>query len=875
MSESPGPEVGRAVAPEHDLRGVLRVPAFRKLWTALSLSSFGDWLGLLALTALAPRLAHGGYAAANLAIAGVFILRLAPAVVIGPIGGVIADRLDRRWTMVVCDVIRFALFLSIPIVATLWWLFVATFLIEAASLVWIPAKEATVPNIVPRERLETANQLSLFTTYGSAPVAAAVFAGLALVSGMLDNAVSSIDEVDLALFFNAATFLVSALTILGLKEIPSRERVAGAQPHAGVWRTLVEGWRFVGRSRLVRGLVAGMLGATAAGGAVVGLARTFVTDLGAGDPGYGLLFGTVFLGLAAGMFFGPRVVPDFSRRRLFGLAILSAGLALAVLALVPNMVIAVIVTLVIGLFAGVAWVTGYTLLGLEVADEVRGRTFAFVQTLVRVVLVLVLAVAPLLAAAFGQHHIEVTDAMTLTYNGAAITFLLASLLAVGLGFTSYRHMDDRRGVPLIADLAAAYHNEPVGLRTAGPRSGFFIALEGGEGAGKSTQAEHLASWLRAAGHEVVVTFEPGATEVGRRLRSVLLEHTDESGAAHPALAARTEALLFAADRAEHVATVILPALERGAVVVTDRYLDSSVAYQGAGRDLAAVDVARLSRWATDGLHPDLTVLLDLPAADGLGRVSEPDKLESEPEAFHERVRERFLEQARRGGARYLVVDATRPADELAREVQQRLEPLLPPTARELREAAARREAEAAARRLADEDRARHEELEARERASRAAAQAQAQAAAAAVRKAEDDARRAAEAVARQQARDEKEARRLAEHEERDRRKAVAEAERAAAAAERARRAMEEAEDRRRSAESRASGRHRSDEDPATMSLPSVPRSPTAADPPTKRVSLADELFGADSADGADGADGGGAADDTVHLPRVNETREDR
>ena len=154
------------VSPDHDLRGVLRIPAFRRLWTALSLSSLGDWLGLLALTALAPRLADDGYAAANVAIAGVFILRLAPAILIGPLGGVVADRLDRRWTMVVCDVARFALFLSIPLVGTLWWLFVATLLIEVASLVWIPAKEATVPNLVPRERLETANQLSLFTTYG-------------------------------------------------------------------------------------------------------------------------------------------------------------------------------------------------------------------------------------------------------------------------------------------------------------------------------------------------------------------------------------------------------------------------------------------------------------------------------------------------------------------------------------------------------------------------------------------------------------------------------------------------------------------------------------------------------------------------------------
>ena len=246
------------------------------------------------------------------------------------------------------------------------------------------------------------------------------------------------------------------------------------------------------------------------------------------------------------------------------------------LGLIPNLVLAVLVTLVIGAFAGVAWVTGYTLLGLEVADALRGRTFAFVQTMVRVVLVLVLAVAPLLAAAFGRHKIEVTEAMALTYNGAAFVFLAAGLLAAGLGVVSYRHMDDRRGVPLGADIAAAFRSPSRwGGAASGPREGFFIALEGGEGAGKSTQAHALRGWLESLGHDVVVTFEPGATEVGRRLRSVLLDHPEavEGGAGEtPAhLSPRAEALLFAADRAEHVATVVRPALELGHVVITDRY----------------------------------------------------------------------------------------------------------------------------------------------------------------------------------------------------------------------------------------------------------------------------------------------------------------
>jgi dTMP kinase len=849
------------VTAANDLRGVLRIPAFRKLWIALSLSSFGDWLGLLALTALASNLASNGYAAANLAIAGVFILRLAPAIFIGPFGGVIADRLDRRWTMVICDVTRFALFASIPIVGTLWWLLVATFLIEAASLVWIPAKEATVPNLVPRERLATANQLSLLTTYGSAPVAALVFSGLALFTGIIDNAAPGINEIDVALWVNAVTFLVSALTILQLKEIPPRVHEArGAGTAPSVWRTLVEGWSFVGRTPMVRGLVAGILGAFAAGGAVIGLARTFVGDLGAGEPGYGLLFGTVFCGLALGMFLGPRILPQFSRRRLLGLAITAAGLCLALLALIPNMVIAVLLTLVLGAWAGTAWVTGYTLLGLEVADELRGRTFAFVQTMVRVTLVLVLVVAPLLAAAFGRHHIRLTDTMTLTYNGAAITMLLAGLLAAALGLASFRQMDDRRGVSLVQDIVAAYRSEPIAFGHTEANAGFFIALEGGEGAGKTTQSRLLAEWLRDKDHEVVTTFEPGGTEVGERLRAVLLE----ASADHPALSPRAEALLFAADRAEHVATVINPALSRGAIVITDRYIDSSVAYQGAGRDLDAADIARLSRWATDGLRPDLTVLLDLPAADGLSRVETPDRLESEPLDFHERVRERYLDIARRGGSAYLVVDATQQPERVAAEVKARLESLLPLSPREREEREAARLAEEERLRVEAEERARREALEAEERARREALEAEERARREAERQAAEAARREAAEQQRREQEAERARQRAEAAEAKAREKAAAAEAKAAAAAEKARRDKLEADVRRaraerESAEGQTAVERRAAEE--TQRIPRVEDPPTGdGDPPTRRLSLSDELLG------------GPTEDETIQLPKIRDDR---
>jgi len=667
-------------APEHDVAAVLRITPFRRLWLALGGSSFGDWLGLLATAALAKNLAGGSYTAENFAIAGVFILRLAPAVLLGPFAGAVADRLDRRWTLVLGDVLRFALFATIPLVGTLGWLYVATVLIECVALFWMPAKDATIPNLVPPRRLETANQISLVATYGTAPLAAVVYAGLALLTGAVHDVAPwlHLDPIIAAIWVNALTFLVSGLVILRLDIPPTagRERTR----ESGVLRTILDGWRFVGSTPVVRGLVVGMLGAFGAAGFVVGLSQTFVQDLGAGQAAFGVLFGAVFVGLAGGMWLGPRLLEGFSRRRLFGLSIIWAGAFLVLLALVPSLVAAVLFTVVIGACGGVAWVTGYTLLGLEVDDEVRGRTFAFLQSAARVVLVLVLAAGPAIAAPIGTHTFELAGGFELTYNGAAWVFLLAGVLALGLGLTAYREMDDRKGVPLVTDLLSAWRGRAFVAAPTVPRrtlTGYLVAFEGGDGAGKSTQAALLAQWLQEdQGHEVVLTREPGATPLGVRLRELLLGRDEK-------LDPRTEALLFAADRADHVASMVRPAMERGAVVVTDRYVDSSIAYQGAGRELDDGDIAALSRFATDGLTPDLTVLLDIPSEFSRvrraydSRRAVDDRLEALPEDFHERVRARFLALARAEPQRYLVLDGTMPREEIQERIRARVRDVVP------------------------------------------------------------------------------------------------------------------------------------------------------------------------------------------------------
>jgi len=655
--------------PPPSVRSTLRIRPFRRLWSALGLASLGDWAGLLAITAYANALAGGGYAEKNFAIAGVLFVRVLPALVVGPFGGYVADRLDRRGTLVSGLLLRAALFASIPIVGTLTWLLIATVLVEAINLVWLPTKDALVPDLVPREHLENANRLNLATTYGAAVPAAAVFVAVTVLAEALHSTLGWFagGPVVPALYATALLFALAGLVCRGLRLPP---RGADTGPQLGVFGSIMEGWAYAGRTPLVRGLAIGIVGAFAAGGAVIGLGRVYVSSLGAGEPGYGVLFGAVFLGLGAGMWHGHRLLRPVSRRRLFGLSLVAAGVVLGSVALVPDMVLATVLVVALGYCGGVAWITGYTLIGLEVEAALRGRTFAFVQSLVRLTLALVLAVAPLVAGLIGVHRFRINADATLTYSGAQFTFLIAAVVVIALGIVAYRQMDDRPGESLREQLSRRGTATPVQVPPRYAPSGVFIAFEGGEGAGKSTQAQALAAHLRQCGLEVVLTHEPGDTTVGSTLRSLLLDPATGS------LSDRTEALLYAADKAEHVDTVIEPALARGAIVITDRYVDSTLAYQGAGRSLTAAEVELVARWATGGLRPHLTVLLDVDATTRLIRAGRPDRLEAEPTDFHERVRESFLAIAAADPDHYLVVDAGADRDDIAEQVRHRVEPLL-------------------------------------------------------------------------------------------------------------------------------------------------------------------------------------------------------
>jgi dTMP kinase len=410
---------------------------------------------------------------------------------------------------------------------------------------------------------------------------------------------------------------------------------------------------------------------------VIGTAQFYAQSIGGGNATFYLLFGLIFIGLGLGIGLGPWIVGALSRRRWFGMNIVLAGVGVIVLALALHLSVAVVGALLVGAGAGMAFLSGMTLLGGEVEDGMRSRVFAFVHTSVRVVLMMAIALTGLLAGAGGSRLVNLGLAeVTVSYT--RVLLFLAGVFGILAGRLAFRQMDDKRGVPVLADLWGSLRGRPLSAPEPVAWAGLFVAFEGGEGAGKSTQISRLAKLLREAGQQVVVTREPGATEFGARLRGMLL--ASANGPSAPS--ARAEALLYAADRAHHVATVVRPALTRGSVVLCDRYIDSSLAYQGAGRALPTDEIAWLSSWATGRLKPDLVVLLDIPPETGLARVAgrqtAPDRLEQESLTFHERVRYAYLDLAAADPKRYLVLDATRPPDEIAAAILHRVTPLLPP-----------------------------------------------------------------------------------------------------------------------------------------------------------------------------------------------------
>jgi dTMP kinase len=607
----------------------------------------------------------------------VMTARVLPGFLVGPLAGVLADRFDRKRLMVVADLARALVIFSLPFVPNIVFLLVASMILESLTLIWGPAKDASLPNFVPTAQLTQANSLNLIAVYAPFPVASIVYLALSTLGRFVGQNVPVLkgvtgDPEALALWLDSMTFAFSALMVSGLA-IVSSHRQGGRVELSDVRRDLMEGLRFVRDDKKVQPWLIGIGLTFMAAGGVFSLGPGFAEAvLGAGDRGFASVIG--FLG--TGMLIGLVTIGPLARRVqkdvIFSSSILLLGLGLIALASVSSLSLASAIASALGFFAGTGYSTGYTLMQENTVDDMRGRTFSAAYTVIRVGTLAGLGLFPFVArvasGVFGDHFVVGSYPIP----GSRITLWAAGVVVIGGGLLSMRAIAAREP-PSVPEAAPAA--EPV------LRSGFFVVFEGGDGAGKSTQMQALVGWLRARGEEVVTTREPGGTAMGERIRDVLLDPASDG------MDPRTEALLYAADRAQHVAEVIQPALEAGKIVVSDRFIDSSLAYQGIGRELGLEEVYRINEWGIGGLLPDVVFLLQLDPAAGLARSGqrETDRIEGAGAAFHQQVADAYAKLADSYPARFVTLDASLSAADLHKKViaefrekaRDRLQPGIP------------------------------------------------------------------------------------------------------------------------------------------------------------------------------------------------------
>jgi MFS family permease len=383
-------------APTASSWGVFHSAAFFRLWMAQVVSSLGGWIGLVAIIALAARVSGGSEAAVGLVMAA----RLVPGFFFAAVGGVLVDRWDRRRTMVACDFGRAVIISMLPVVDSLASLFFASFLLELLTLLWSPAKEASVPNLVPSDKLPAANSLSLAAAYGTFPIGSAMFASLSGIAAWLGgfDALSALDvnRESLALWFNGLAFVVSGLLIMTIKlPEPPKRASRGRIDWGQTWRELIEGLRFVSGNKLVRSVMLGMGVGLAGCGAVIPLGPIYAKEvLGAGTSGYGLCMTGLGLGAAVGVIALSTVGRKLPTEELFVGAVFATGVGLLLATSMATLAATVFLTGVFGMGAGAAYVSGFTLAQTHVTDELRGRTFAALYTIIRFCLLLALALAP-------------------------------------------------------------------------------------------------------------------------------------------------------------------------------------------------------------------------------------------------------------------------------------------------------------------------------------------------------------------------------------------------------------------------------------------------------------------------------------------------
>lgn len=661
-----------------------------RYWFASSfISALGDWIGFAALTALVPKLEGTSEGMGLFALGTLLLMRLLPNVIFGPLGGVIADRYDRKRLIVITDIARFGLFLAVAFTDDFVALFALTFVVEIFSVVFLSAKDASMPSVVENdEHLSEANQLNLLVSYGTLPLGAASTFIIAFLASTVDGLLpEGTDPLRVALVVDAISYLVSA-GLMARVHLPGEQqrRQEAAENDTSVFQELRDGLEFIRGFPLLRALISGMVGVFFGAGLVVSLGSPFVqSTLDRPESDWTLLFTLVGVGLVAGIVGLVPFMRRFDQEKSFTGFLASVGILSGVIALSPTFWVALPLGCLLGAAAGVAVVQGYTLLHEHTVDETRARTFALFYTLTRVALLLSFVMGPYVAGTI--------DTIS-PLPGIRVMLLLGSVVAAWFGLRARMAIGEMKR----NDTSRLMIAPPVRRRY----NGLFITFEGVEGAGKSTQIRLLAEQLEAEGHEVVVTREPGGAPLAERIRELVLDPGTE------AMGDRTEALLIAAARADHVQHLIRPSLDAGKVVLCDRFVDSSLAYQGHARGLPVADVREVNAWAIDGVQADAVVLLKLDPKEGLRRVEERaaetrarmqaeqaangkvfelpvkfteqvarDRMEAEGLDFHQKVARGFLDLARKDRRRYVVVDAGGDADAVHRQVRAGLNRWLP------------------------------------------------------------------------------------------------------------------------------------------------------------------------------------------------------
>jgi dTMP kinase len=656
----PGGSSGAEASTINRVRRVLAIKPFRRLWGVTYLCSVADWLNILALTGLATKLTDN-YFAQNFAFVGVVLTGLAPGLLFAPVGGLLADRFDRRKVMIVADLLRCGFLLSIAFVSAPWWLLVGNFLVGSAASMWIPSKEAAVPNLLRRpDQVETANQLGMVMTYGLAVVTAA--GANAIITGVNttfhlfgDNASLSIAKLVVVitglLYLSSAILIATRIPELSLRNVhalPEQKVKQADEEKLGIGTMIADGFRFIRSTPLVRGLLVGAFGAFAAGGAVIGSAKPYSSSLLAGDSAFSLLVLAVFVGLASGMAFAPKLARRLPHDRLFGVSIIAAGLSLALVALSPHLSISLITVVLVGFWAGTAFLTGVTIIGSRVEDAIRGRINAIYQLMMKLVLFGTTVTVPVLVGVVGTRTFNVWGGKV-SVDGTRPIMFAGAVIALVAGLFAYRQMDDKRTEPILSDLRNALRRSPRRV------NGFLIAIEGTTAINTAIQAVNLADWMRGGTRPVVVAADPALDD--KRLTALV------SGAS--LTGARAQALAAAAVRADIVERHVQPALDAGSVVVMERFVDSPLAHLSAVAGLDSDELEGLADWATGRLRPDLTVLLDA-APHGAPR----DKSAALNDQW--RVQHLLTEMAAADPERYVVVDADGTDTQVAERIRTAL-----------------------------------------------------------------------------------------------------------------------------------------------------------------------------------------------------------